>query len=256
MTHRFPLWHYAGRATALAFRAVPERFRYPLAVRLAKTLQPVMSRTTAHRERLRSGVESSFDVVLDFVLAMLTRNGTTFTPTLRLIGFEHLDRARANGSGVLAACAHSMLNAFLLRALYDRGERATIIATIPWIIPGTRETNDTIVNSPSFMVGIQRRLRAGDVVAAMIDRDDPDERRTERHALGGGEIYIANALIPVGLASGAEVVFLDSRAREDGTIVVTIGAPSDEARTSAEAITTELVAFLEARLAERTAGLT
>jgi hypothetical protein len=232
----------AGRAVALAFRAVPKVLRFRAAVVLARWLEPLIKRIKAYEERRKLKVESAREISLDLLLLMLTRHGTAFDPVLRIEGLDHLP---APGRPALVLGAHTMLSTLLMRSLYDIGYDPLVIsAEHAFPIAGTRRFTRTLSPSPTMLLTVARALKGGQFVVAAIDRGEP-ERRNAPFPTAGGTLLVSDALIRLAMRSGVPMVFLASRLDESSRVVCHLGAPSPSSAVAND-IAADFARFVDA----------
>ncbi|HEX5872917.1 MAG TPA: hypothetical protein VFY65_20940, partial [Longimicrobium sp.] len=162
-----PVYRHAGRAFGLGMRLVPRGYRFGVAVRLAGVLAPVLRRTGLHDGLRYLRVNSDRDLSLNLLLVCMTASGTPFDLALTIEGQELLDAAIASGRGTVIVAPHALLSLLILRHLYDRGHTPTIIGQKAGIsLAGTSTVAPTLPNSPTVLVVVRSRLRAGGIVCA------------------------------------------------------------------------------------------
>jgi hypothetical protein len=219
-----PALRFAGAAVALAFRIVPERHRFGIALLAARCLEPLIRRTSAYAERSKLHTDDLREISLDLLLLMLTRHGTTFTPRLQVQPLEYLPPPGAGP--ILVVSPHTMLSMLFLRYLEDRGYEPFVIAAYPGLrTPGTRLPARVLDPSAALLLKVRRLLRDGATVTAMIDRDRP-ERRNAEYQISAGRLFVSDALLQLALQHDAHVVFLATRLDERSCIVFNLGSPS------------------------------
>lgn len=251
--HHWPLLHLAGRAVGLLIRVVPRRFRFAAAVRASIALRPLIRRTGAYRAQRRQNVDTIREIALHRVLESMTASGALFDPVMRVEGMEHMEAGMADERGVLLVSPHAMLGTLILRRIYDRGWPQMILAGFPVLyVSGTRAEIPTLRPSPSFLIRVRSRLREGGLVCAMLDRGEGLRRRAVDFDTARGPVQVADALIPLALRCGARVVFL--AVRMEGTEVVARLAPPSPASRTADEVTADFVAFVQAHVAAHGAG--
>lgn len=250
--HRWFLLHLAGRAAALVMRSVPRRLRFGATVWVARALRPVIRRTAAYREQRQQGVDGLGEITLFRVLTALDNARTPYDPAMRVEGWEEMEAAIRSGQGVLLVGPHTMLSGLVPRHLHDRGAPALVIAAPPsFPLAGAGRDAEVVFPSPTFLLSVRSRLRAGKIVCGMIDRGDDLRRRSIHFATPGGTVQIADALIPLAVRCGARVVFIAVRT-EGSAVVARFAAPSPASRT-ADTVTADFIAFVRAHV-ERAVG--
>jgi hypothetical protein len=213
----------AGFAVALAFRALPKRSRFRWVVRVARCIEPVIVRTWAYEQRRELPFDGLRETSLDLVLTTLTRHGTTFNPTLRVEGLEHLPQP---GVATFLAGAHAMLSTTFLRYLDDIGHDSLIISADPAMrICGTKKRVNTLLPSTRLFFDVRKHLEEGGLIGAMIDRTNP-ERRNRLFANSRRPLRLSNALLRLALRCGARIVFIAARPGNNSEIVIELDEPS------------------------------
>lgn len=231
-----------GAAIAFLFRSIPKRLRFGAAIPVARCLQPLIARTAAYTERRRLRTDDLLETSLELLLMMLTRHGTTFDLTMRVDGVEHLPEPRTGGTLVIAQ--HTMLSVLFLRYLEDSGHTPFVITVDRSLrVPGTRMPARVLWPSPDLLLKVRRVLNEGGTVAAMIDRDAP-ERRGSRFETARGPVFLSDALLKVGLRTGARIVFLKTTVDDTHRVVSRLARPS-MASEGAEDVLVEFVRFAD-----------
>jgi lauroyl/myristoyl acyltransferase len=236
------LRHLGGRAVSLILRAVPRRFRFPAAVRIAAAATPLLRLHPIVRERLKTRVETAREIVTFHLLDILTRHGVAFDPRIRTEGMEWFERAVERGAGLLLAGPHSMLSVLALRSLLSMGRGAAVVSPDTVLIPGTAIRARVIEPSFTYLLEVRRVLRENGIVAAMIDRDVVASRTAFAVPTAQGEVVVADALIQLAVRAGAPVVFFAARLR-GGEFVIVHGGVADA--SSAQVVTGAFVEFLQ-----------
>lgn len=230
-----------------AMRAVPKRFRFVAAIRIAEALSLMIGRTDMY---LRSGrsVETLEENTLSHVLDMMTRSGTLFDLELELEGLEDLESAIARGHGVFIATVHASLNTLLIRQLHDIGCRPHVIAVdTRMLIPGTTKLSGNCAPSDGFMFGVRSRLRAGGVACAMIDRVKAG-RRTIDAETPAGLVIVSHALFRVAERVSASVFFVHVCIQSGKVKMIFKKATEDGGSVPAEMATQHFVDFMQAHV--------
>jgi lauroyl/myristoyl acyltransferase len=252
--HRWYSFHLAGLGFATAMRLIPRHRRFDAALLLARAAVPLVRRTGAYQEQRRGNVDGVREIALHLVLNTLTKNGTEFDPLIIVNGREELRRAIAYGKGVLLISPHTVLSLLMVRFYHDAGYNPVFIAADPRMrVSGTTVTAETVQPSPTFLVAIKNRLRAGRLVCGMPDRAEHSEGRTLEFDTANGRIILATPLMQVAARCAAKVIFLKVHVDERG-VVATMVAPSEASEGSADAITAEFIEFVRAHVASRFAG--
>lgn len=238
-----PILRTAEFGFALVMRAVPRRYRFDVALSLARFSVPVFRHTGAYREQR---FHSPREIVLHLVLNALTKNGTRFDIPFTIDGYEHVERAYATGKGILLTGHHAALTVLLVRLLGDKGlDPVVITPDVEMRIPGTGLDLRTIQPSQMFLVQMRTKLRGGALVCAMPDRAEHHVQRTVEFATGAGRVIIAPAIIDVAARCGAQVLFTEVRL-EGRHLAATIVSPTANASTAE--LVDEFVAFVRSRV--------
>jgi lauroyl/myristoyl acyltransferase len=239
-----------GRITlGLALRAVPRRRRFGAAVHAARAAVPLLRRLAVYRAWRSLPLESAHEVVLSRVLNALDRTGVGFDPRVRIEGEAHLHAVASQGRGVLLIGPHTRLSTLLVRHLHDVALPKTVVAVRPrWRITGTPESVSTIQPSRTALLAVRRRLERGDIICAMIDKMRARDKRTLKFDTVEGPMLIDDAMIRLAVRFRTPVLFTAARV-ESGVVVLTVAPPRAEAACSADGVTREFIAFLQAHVA-------
>lgn len=231
-------------------RLVPGGLRFGLAVRLAGILAVPMRASRGFVD-LRRGLplNSERDLALNLLLRSMTSSGTLFAVPLRMEGEEVLRAALSSGQGTVIVSPHALLSRLLLRYLYDRGHRPTIIGGMDGIpLTGTRVTLPTVHPSPTVLLLARRRLRAGGIVCANVDHLEGMGKRTSAFEGPQGEIRFSDSIFRLAVRCGAQVIFTAARAERTG-VRSWIAAPRSASAGSPEAVARDFAAFVQERTA-------
>jgi hypothetical protein len=144
--------------------------------------------------RLGSGAEH----VLATLLEQLDNNDVRYTPAITTLGMDEFQRAAAAMRGVVVATTHANggLSRLILWPLDQAGLTAIAVSsgeTYP--LCGTGRPTETIAPTGTFLLRVRTKLRAGAVVAAMLDSDDAEATASSRADANRGAIRIADPLI-------------------------------------------------------------
>jgi lauroyl/myristoyl acyltransferase len=225
-------------------RAVPRPYRLKTSFLLARATVPLFGWTSAYREQQIKNFHRPDEIVLYLLLNALTKNGTAFDVEIVTSGYEHFERAYADGKGVLIIGHHAALTLLMVRLFHDKGLDPIVITPDPCLrAMGTPVIVETIQRSPMFLVQLRTRLRHGALICAMPDRGEHHAGRTIEFETAAGAVILAPALIEVAARCGAAVVFTEVRVK-DGQIVTTIAAPSASSTGNARAITEDFISFV------------
>lgn len=237
---------------AAAMRLAPRRYRFGTALMAADAAAPLLRRTGAYRVQEAIGFDGRRELALHFMLNALTKNGTRFDPSVRVSGFEEVERAYADGKGVLVLGPHAALTLLMVRLFYDRGFDPVVVTPDPRMrAAGTNVTVRTVQPSPTFLVKTRSRLRRGELVCAMPDRAEHHGSRTIEFDTAAGAVIVAPALMGVAARCGARVFFTEVHAEGRSALAGTISAPGDA--SSGDAIAKGFMDFVRARAHSRAA---
>ena|GEM_PF-3542454 len=227
---------------SLAFRMLPRAWRFRAAVVFARAVRPLVARTRAYAVRCELKTDGLPETTLDLILGELTRQGVIYDPVVEVVGLELLPRSAEDGPCIVLG-AHMMLSTLFVRRLVDEGiEAATITAETDMRIPGTREPAKVILApSRGLLFDVRRCLRDGVVVCGMVDRELL-ERRTSPVETANGQLLVSTALFRVALRTGARIVFIGSRMRDDDTVVITLQRAEE---TTPHGLAAELAGFVD-----------
>lgn len=242
-----PGYYYAGRLFGLAMRLVPTRFRFAVAVRLAGVLAVPMRRTRVFDGFVRTlRVNSERDISLHLLLTAMSASGTAFDLPLTVHGEEILHEALASGRGTVIVAPHALLSLLILRYLHDRRHSLTILSNDPEIsLAGTGTAAPTVQPSPTVLVALRSRLRAGQIVCAMIDRVESTGKQTVAFDSRVGQLHVSDSLIRLAVRCDAHILFTAARA-EARDVRLTVAAPRPDSSGVPEAIAGDFIGFVQA----------
>jgi len=236
----------AEGSVALFFRIIPRRYRFDLALWLARVGPPLFRRTTAYREQQRLNYLTPREIALHLILNALTKNGAGFDPRFVIDGYEDFQQAYQTRRGVLITGHHAALTQLLVRRFHDDGLDPIVITPDQRMrAAGSSKAVRTIQPSATTLVKVRTRFRRGELICAMPDRAEHDSRRTVEFSTAAGRLIIAPALIELAARCGAEVLFTEVRLA-DRHLAVTIVPPACE-RSDAQALISEFVSFVRTR---------
>lgn len=228
----------------MAMRIVPRRYRFAMALLLARVTIPVFRSTAAYREQWIKNFHRPDEIVLHLLLNALAKNGTRFDLEIDATGYQHFERAYAKGKGVLVTGHHAALTLLMIRFFYDRGLEPVVITPDDRLrVPGTCVAAKTIQPSPVFLVRLRNALRAGKLVCAMPDRAEHHAGRTLEFATPAGPVIVAPAIIEVAARSGAEVLFTEVRVARR-RLVARIVAPAAVSAGITPGLIADLISFV------------
>ena len=239
----------AERCFALAMRIVPRQYRFQTALLLARMTVPLFGLTGAYREQRIKNFHRPEEIVLYLLLNALTKHGTPFELAILPKGYEHFERAYAQGKGVLVIGHHAALTLLMVRLFSDKGFDPIVVSPDPGLrVPGTLTTAGTVQPSRIFLVQLRTKLRHGELVCAMPDRGEHHVGRTVEFTTPAGRVILAPAMIDVAARCGAEVVFTEVRLA-GRRLVGTIAAPAASSAGIAPAIIEDFISFVRERTA-------
>jgi lauroyl/myristoyl acyltransferase len=239
----------AERCFALAMRTVPRHYRFQTALLLARATVPLFVRTAAYQEQSIKNFHRPHEIVLFLLLNALTKNGTRFDLEIVAEGYQHFERAYAQGKGVLMTGHHAALTLLMVRFFHDKDLNPIVVTPDDSLrVPGTSVRAATIQPSHMFLVHLRTKLRAGKVVCAMPDRAEHHGRRTIEFATAASPVIVAPAIIEVAARCGAAVLFTEVRVK-GGQLVTIIAEPAASSAGDAAAIVTDFISFVRERTA-------
>jgi hypothetical protein len=223
-------------AILAAFRMIPRRYRFRVALSLAVVFGPLYRFVPRYKRRL-SPLDGYREEVLRALVEAMTFSGVRYDPVVHLRGSD------VPAGAAIYASVHFLLNGLFLRWLLDHGHRPLTIANQP---PGRcyAGTTEVIVNVPpgSFAFAQARRyLREGRKILLNIDDRVAHEGWTKVVSVDGTK-YLSDAVMHFAEKSGTPLFFAFVRV-EHGRVVATLTAAPAKAETA-------LAAFLERLEAE------
>ncbi|MGH8587850.1 MAG: hypothetical protein ACREXX_00495 [Gammaproteobacteria bacterium] len=222
---------------------------------LSRPLAAVLVFSETFRGQIRHHVDGSRDLALFHLLDCMTCYDTTFDLGAHVEGLEHVTRVLDAGRGGLVVGVHSQLNLMTPRVLHDLGSTPLMVAAWSDIrIAGTGITGYGVLPTPAFMLRLRSWWRRGGLVCAMLDNADPSKRAHTTYDTPLGRNVISHSLLRLATRFRVPVVFATARADAAHGLVITFGAPDDDAGDDVDRIAHEFVAFLRrhaTRVAER-----
>jgi hypothetical protein len=247
-----PLWRIGGALAAMLLRVIPRRHRYAAAARLSGVLAPLIARSSAGRIRWAMGFDTYREIALDLILIMADRHRVRYDPDIRAEPRAILDEALNSGAPVLIVTVHTMLSTAIIRYLHDRGVPLGLASATPMPIGGTGLEGDLLGVGTAVLLRMQRRLRNGGVVSAMIDRGDENEPNLIPFETARRRQHLSPTAIRLGLRRRARILFFTGGYDEASrAIVLSFGAPAAASAGSVEAIANDFIAFVQAHVASR-----
>jgi hypothetical protein len=251
-THdRLPLyWHLISRAFALAMWAIPRRYRFSAALRLARVSNPIVRRLPWYRARRELRIDGVSEIALYHALEIMSNSGALFDPVLDVEGAEIFYNALSSDQGVLVTAPHALLNLLVPRNLYDAGYIPTVISSSSSIhLYGTRLFAHTIRPSPTFMIRLRSVLRSGGVVCAMVDGRHATKQKLIQFPTVEGPMYISDAMFRLALRCNARILFVSVRVDQRRGLLLTVAEPATSPCLTVETITSDCIAFIQAHIA-------
>lgn len=224
------------------FRLVPQRWRYPIAARVALLLAPLVRRTRLYARR-PSRLDGYREESLRLATRLLARARVPYDPDLDVRGLEQLPDGAA-----LIVSGHFLLNGLMTRCLFDAHRTLTVILgterTEPTFYAGTLQTVETLIVNPSILVQIRRRLVDGGTV--FIDIDSKTASRDAMEVVTAVDRrWISPSVLQLAEKIGVPVIF--TAARVDGRrATITFVKPSSQ---QADAMLREFADFYREHIA-------
>jgi len=210
---------------------------------------PLFARTAAYREQAIKNFHQPSEIVLFLLLNALTKNGTQFDLKIVAKGYQHFERAYANGKGVLITGHHAALTLMMVRFFHDRDFHPIVITPDDNLkVPGTSLVAETILPTPMFLVRLRTKLKNGRLICAMPDRAEHHGQRTIEFDTALGPVILAPAIIEVAARCGAAVLFTEVRVERHQLVTVIAEAPASSTGDAA-AIVRNFIAFVRERMA-------
>jgi hypothetical protein len=235
--HSTKLFHAPARCISLVF---PPRMWYRAALRIsllqAVILRPVIALSPYRNDRRRHIIASW---LLNSWLRQLSTVGRPFSIPIQTKGEKALFDACSNPNGAVICSVHLPLVHLVLRSLVELNRPSAVVAgktemrnrRIP--VWGLERELPGIVSGSTVLLKVQRELRTGGLVFALLDTDLGDSLRPNMFRL----IQMAEA----------QVVFAIPELLPNGEVLVEYFAPPDPFCTSEESILSNIRA-LQCRL--------
>jgi len=244
-------WHLATRAfTALAL-TVPQRHRFAITSRIALAFTPAFKSTPWYRRSQSFGLNDPEEIVLHYLLNLMSNGGALFDLDLKVEGGEVLEAALTRNKGTMIVLPHTLLAMSVCRYLHDRGLVPAIVSAAPFVhIYGTRLRAPALQPAANLFFRLRQNLRNGGVACAMIDESPQSSSRTLTFETSHGPVCISGAVIDLASRCGAEVVFNVARLNERGEIVLTFGDSGSSASADSGDIARRFVEFMQTHRAK------
>lgn len=234
----------AGRAVAYGFYCIPRRYRFLIALLVARLIEPLIARTNVWRARERLHTDRVRETSADLLLTILTRHGVLYEPKLHFeLGGIHC--LPPPGSGWLLLGPHTMLSALFMRELDREGYACWAAAAEGAPLPGARQQARVLLPSSSLPLRIRGKLRGGCVVYAMVDRGEPSVHTVE-YELVTGLMRISEGLFRLALATQTPAYFIATHI--DGFRIVCRVRPADPRAKDRQALLHDFASFVDAAL--------
>ncbi|HKO00087.1 MAG TPA: hypothetical protein VJ032_00240 [Thermoanaerobaculia bacterium] len=206
------------------FRLLPRRWRYPVAMRIALLLAPLVRRTTLYRRR-PSHLDGYREESLRLAIRFLARARVPYDPDLDVRGLEHFPDGAA-----LIVSGHFLLNGLMTRCIFDAHRTLTIILGSerrePTFYAGTLQPIETLIVNPSILVQVRRRLADGGTV--LIDIDSKTAREDSMRVETAVDTrWISPSVLQLAEKIGVPVIFTAARV-ERRRATVTFVKPSSQ----------------------------
>lgn len=209
-------------------RIIPRRYRFALASVASIALRPLVRRSSAFRiQRDSYRMDTEREVALLHALKSMTNAGTAFDAPLTVLHAEQLAEAIDARRGVFIATMHMVLNAFVLRHLYNIEIIPYVVAHTPISILGTPNVTHMIAPTPGSVMEMRRLLRDGEIVVAMLDEAGEEGGRTVAVETPVGPLRIRETLLHVAHRCGAAIFFLSSHQNDEGGITAALQPARD-----------------------------
>lgn len=254
VAHRWPVWHAALRTLSVAMRALPQSYRFPAAVFLARLLVPIVRRTEMFGVRRRTVVETPVEIVLYALLDALGQAGVEFEPRVKTSGFELIESSIASGKGVLLISFRMLLGHALIRHLHDHGHSVRLVSPDPCRLFGRTTAVPTITPGLKYFLEVRERLRKGEIVMVTLDRGRPRGARTLSAETRDGTVHFATPLIEVAINARADAILVRTRLEKD-TISLDLSRPSQSGEPEVNAIALAYADLLRRHVAARDLSL-
>jgi len=244
-------WHLATRAfTALAL-TVPQRHRFAITSRIALTFTPAFKSTPWYRRSESFGLNDPEEIVLHYLLNLMSNGGALFDLDLKVEGGEVLAAALTRNKGTMIVLPHTLLAMSVCRYLHDLGLVPAIVSAAPFVhIYGARLRAPALQPAANLFFRLRQNLRNGGVACAMIDESPQSSSRTLTFETSNGRVCISGAVIDLASQCGAEVVFNVARLNERGEIVLTFGDSGSSASADPGDIARRFVEFMQTHRAK------
>ncbi|MBV9493588.1 MAG: hypothetical protein JOZ54_05045 [Acidobacteria bacterium] len=220
-------------------RIIPRRYRFALASVASIALRPLVRRSSTFQlQRDSYRMDTEREVALLHALKSMTNAGTRFDAPLTVVNADKLAEAIDAGRGVFIATMHMVLNAFVLRHLYNIEIIPYVFANTPISILGTPHVTHMIAPTPGSVMEARRLLREGEIVVAMLDEAGADDSgRIVSFDTPVGPLRIRETLLHLAHRCGAAIFFLSSYQNDEGGITADL-------QPAGEAPVEEFVAFV------------
>lgn len=230
--------HLAGNA----FRILPKRKRFAVALRIALAIAPLLRRSRYYARR-PSLIDGSREEALRMVLRTMTRARVEFDPDVEIRGRELFP-----DGGVLIVSGHFLLNVLMTRWMFDAGRRFTAALggpREPMYYFGTTVPLPYRYSGPQFLVQLRSDLAAGNICSVAIETQVPDENWIPFDTAAGRR-YLSPAALTFARRTRTPVVFVATYLNREGRVVQTYERPHSE---DPAAMRDEFLEFLQRHIA-------
>jgi hypothetical protein len=217
-----------GMLFCFTMRAVPARYRFPVARGVARVFTPLLfNRALRGWVRKPTVLESDQDYVLSELVVLLKHSRTKLEVPLAIDGLEHLDAAVSAGRGVLLTGPHTTLSIVAIRHLHNLGYKVALVTRNPYPLPpGEGSALQRIPLTPMFLRAVRDAWSQGKIVFAMTDRRDAVDGKSVSFEVAGGTVHFTDGLLRFAARRNAVPLFLASRT-VDGKVLARIMNPAD-----------------------------
>jgi len=217
-----------GSLFCFTMRAVPARYRFPVAHGAARAFTPLLFNRALRRWVHKATVlETDQDYLLSQLVALLKNSRTKLDVPLAIEGLEHLDAAISAGRGVLLTGPHTFLSIVAIRHLHNVGYDVATVSRNPYRVPaGELSAVRRIPLTPMFLRAVRDAWSRGGIVFTMTDRRDALDGKTVSFEVPGGTVHFTDGLLRFAARRNVVTLFLASRTM-DGKVMARIMNPAD-----------------------------
>lgn len=231
-------------------RVTPPRYRFGVAKVAARCVARLLAHKFSPSRSPRPAISSVRDRCLGEFVYFMDTQGFRFDPVLRVSGVEVIESARREGRGVLLISTHANANlaTLLVRQLDGSGFPLSVVSTLsPYPIFGSAKRIEAIKPAGDFLVTVRTRLRAGDVVCAVIDSGDRTDERQIEVRTTYGSLWLSDSIVRLAQRCNARIVFCAAHVDRRWDLQVTLRAPSNG---RPDDVIYDFVSFVERHIAD------